>query len=342
MRLKQTSKSMLKILILLTTLLALAVSGQAVRGSQDDTDTGGPLYLPMMVRLNNDPFRSPSPEWLAYLNDMRGLAGLPYLTENNDWSLGCEQHSRYMVLNDLMEHHEDPDNPWYTTAGDSAAGNSNLMMSSSIDRPETYPIDLWLSGPFHGLGLLDPELQRTGFGLYREAVGDWEFAACLDVLRGLGPLPAEVSFPIMWPGPGQQMPYTAYYGGEFPDPLSACPGYDTPSGPPIYLQLGSGSVTPDVSASSFTHNGQPLEHCLYDEVSYSGEYQSLARSVLNSRDAVILIPRAPLVEGGRYTVSITANGQRHTWSFTTASGSRAPLSGETPDSRSGPLLELND
>lgn len=127
--------------------------------------------------------------------------------ENLDWSEGCELHSRYMVKNDIMEHDEVPGQPWYTVEGDTAAGSSNLMMSSSVSRPETYPIDLWLSGPFHGLGLLDPELGSTGFGLFREEIGDWHFAACLDVLRGLGPIPDSVSFPIMWPGPGQQMPF---------------------------------------------------------------------------------------------------------------------------------------
>jgi hypothetical protein len=332
-------KTLLLFTLLVTMAGALALTSQAVRGADDDTAI--PVYLPMLVQTQNNPTGGATgPDWLVHLNQMRSLGGLPELVENQDWSQGCGLHSRYMVMNDIMEHDEDPGEPYYTTAGDIAAGNSNLMMSSSSTRPETYPIDMWLTGPFHGLGLLDPELGSTGFGLYREEIGDWHFAACLDVLRGLGPVPASVSFPIMWPGPGQQMPFNAYYGGEFPDPLSACPGYTVPSGPPIYLQLGQGSLTPVVSAHSLTSNGQALEHCLYDEASYNGDYRDLGRAVLDSRDAVVLIPRAPLVAGSRYTVAITANGQQYSWSFTAGSETRAPLAGELVESQTGLAPEI--
>ncbi|MBW1713559.1 MAG: hypothetical protein JRJ59_10465, partial [Deltaproteobacteria bacterium] len=44
--------------------------------------------------------------------------------------------------------------------------------------------------------------------------------------------------------------------------------------------------------------------------------QYLGRVVLDMRDAAVLIPRDPLIPGATYTVSITANGQPYTWSFT--------------------------
>lgn len=61
------------------------------------------------------------------------------------------------------------------------------------------------------------------------------------------------------------------------------------------------------------------EHCVFDETNYTNpdsSAQSLGRSILNSRDAIVIMPREPLVSGARYTVSITVNGTEYTWSFT--------------------------
>ena len=57
---------------------------------------------------------------------------------------------------------------------------------------------------------------------------------------------------------------------------------------------------------------------MFDETSYSHPdpgSQSLGRSILNSRDAIVLIPRLPLTPGTSYTVSLTVDGQTHTWTF---------------------------
>ena len=69
-----------------------------------------------------------------------------------------------------------------------------------------------------------------------------------------------------------------------------------------------------------------LEHCLFDETSYtnpSGSTQTTGRNILNGRDAIVLIPKQPLTPGATYTVSITANGQTHAWSFTVSNTARA-------------------
>jgi hypothetical protein len=284
------------------------------------------VYLPVQV------IADPLPAWLSYLNGIRSLGNIPPLGENSTWSDACVLHSRYMVKNDEMAHSEDPSNPWYTPAGDAAAGNSNLMMSTNVSKPDLQAIDMWLTGPFHGLGLLDPELGSTGFGSYRENDGAFQMGACVDVLRGLGSTSASVAYPIRWPENGRSLPYLAYTGGEMPNPLSGCPGYSVPSGPPIYLLLGRGEVTPNVTAHSFSANGQALAHCVYDETSYSGDYPDLGRSVLNSRDAVVLIPRQPLTAGVTYTVSITANGRTHSWRFTAGGTVPGALAADAPGS----------
>jgi hypothetical protein len=228
-------------------------------------------------------------------------------------------HSRYMVKNDVIIHYEDPANPWYTKEGHNAARHSNLAVSSSATWPDRDILSVWMTGPFHGVAMIDPSLLSTGYGSYREAIGDLRTGGCLDILRGTGTIPSQVRFPIYWPKPGGIMPVTSYLGNELPDPLSPCSGYRAPTGAPVYLQIGPGNLTPKVTAHSLSHNGVPLEHCVYHETTYTNpdiSQQNLGRDVLGHRDAIILLPRNPLIVGHTYMVSITANGTVHTWNFT--------------------------
>lgn len=276
------------------------------------------------------PSRTPTPSatattaplgWLGYLNAYRAQADLPPVAENATWSNDCWLHARYMVKNDVISHSEEATKPWYTAEGDQAARFSNLAVSSDTRTSYEHAIDMWMAGPFHAIGMIDPSLWQSAFGSYREADGGWQWAAALDVIRGLGPVPATVGFPVKYPAEGRLHFLRAFSGGEWPDPLSCCPGYSMPSGPPIMLQLGAGDVTPIVTAHSFRRGNTLLEHCIYDETTYTNPdaaTQGLARQILGARDAVVLFPRQPLERGVTYTVSITANGIAHSWSFTVA------------------------
>lgn len=268
--------------------------------------------------------------WLAWVNYYRRTACLALLTENTTWSSGGVLHSRYLVKNNTITHSEDPGNPWYTTEGNAAGENGNVAVNSSVSASDRSAIDLWMAGPFHAVGIVDPELNVTGFGSYRENVPTlWKMGATLDVLRGLGSVPPGTTFPIRWPAHNMAVYLTAYGGTEFPDPLTGCSGYTAPTGLPILLQIGSGALTPVVSASSFMRGPTVLEHCTFTEATYTNpnnSYQSLGRSVLNARDAVVLIPRAPLSVGQSYTVSLTVNGQTYTWTFHVVSAPAGLLS----------------
>lgn len=227
-----------------------------------------------------------------------------------------------MVKNDYLGHSEDPGNPWYTPEGLAAAQNGNTFVSSNATASDTYAIDFWMRGPFHAVALIDPALQQVGYGSYREADGGWQMAATVDVARGQGTVPPTTTFPIEYPGDGETISLLSYAGGEWPDPLAACPGYSTPTGLPIILQIGPGNLTLSVTAHSFLQGATPLEYCIFDETNYtnSDSYtQNVGRSILNRRDAVVLIPKAPLIPGANYTVSVTANGQTYAWPFTTSS-----------------------
>lgn len=265
---------------------------------------------------------TPPPGWLQRLNLHRAAAKLPLIAEVNEtWNDGCVKHAIYMVKNYAIGHSEDPANEWYSPEGHACAKSSNVL-GSSLPRSDEEAIDTWMEAPFHAVGMLDPHLEKSGFGSYREDTNMFpEMSAALDVLRGWGAVPPSVSFPIMWPGDGQSTPLTEYPGNEGPDPLTSCPGYDDgdPTGLPLILQLGTGSVSPMVTAHSFMQGVDALESCVFSETDYSNPIigqQTLGRLILGGRDAIILIPRAPLILGNEYTASITANGEIYTWTFT--------------------------
>jgi hypothetical protein len=248
------------------------------------------------------------------------MAYLPPVREEPGWSNGGQSHSRYTVKNDILMHNEVAGNPWYTPEGLAAAQSGNLMGSYDLNASDRHAIDSWMQAPFHALGILDPALEKVGFGSYREADGGIQMGATLDVLRGLGPVSPSVAYPIMWPGNGATVPLVKFYS-ETPSPLTSCPGYTSPAGLPITLQIGPGQLSPVVTDYAITQNGTRLESCVFTESTYAnpdGNSQNLGRSILNERDAVVLIPRSPLTPGAAYTVSMTVSGQSYTWSFTVA------------------------
>ncbi len=273
-------------------------------------------FLPAILNPPATPI--PQPPWLAYFNLFRQENGLPLLAENPAWSNGGWLHSRYMVKNDYVGHSEDPGNPWYTPEGLAAAQNGNVFVTTLINAPDELAINFWMAGPFHNIPMMDPRLATTGFGSYREADGGWQYGATLDVARGRTNTPAPGTYPLEYPPNGGQSWLVSYDGYEFPDPLTPCPGYGLPTGPPVILQLGTGGITPNVTAASLTANGSPLQICHYNETNYTHPdptMQNIGRFILNSRDAIVIMPRNPFIVGQSYTASITANGQTTTWSF---------------------------
>lgn len=274
------------------------------------------LFLPLVSSGSQAPTgQAPSRTlgWLDYLNAYRISAGLPALSENTSWSGGGRNHAIYSVKNGVLQHSEDPSKPYYTDPGNQAAANSNVMATGNSTDGDINAIDLWLEGPFHALGMLDPRLASTGFGSYRDnSAAGFKMSATLDVLRGLSSLPSGFHFPVMWPGRGSTIRLTSYNGNEFPNPLSPCSGYSAPTGLPVILQLDPAEPA-SLQAHSFSQGSTPLESCAYNK--NSGQLDSTGKSILGMRNAVVLIPRAPLVAGNTYSVSITNGGTVYSWSF---------------------------
>jgi hypothetical protein len=308
------------LIILLSSIPLLLIYQVQVAGAGSEALKFKP-YLPYISKSEGGILPPPQGDWLAYVNYYRALANLPEVVENSVFSNGDFLHARYMVKNDTLDHFENPNNPWYTPEGNAAAGSSNLAGSYFVNESDDWAIETWMQAPFHAIGLLDTALYEVGYGSFREADGDLEMGAAIDVLRGLGfESHPEVMFPVFWPSDGMAVPLQ-YHWGEYPSPLDSCPGYSSPAGLPLIVQIGPGDIIPNVTAHAFSNQSGSLEHCVFDETSYKNpdpSAQSLGRSILSVRDAIVIIPRKPLVIGEGYTASITVNGKSYTWSFSVA------------------------
>lgn len=244
------------------------------------------------------------PRWLSILNHWRTSAGLQPVTENPEWSNGNYKHALYMVRNPpsgLDAHSEDPNNPWFTAEGDAAARSSILFPGLGGEENIRIAMMGWLATPYHGSGMINPALSETGFGTYRDKDGG---ASGLDVARGLGGVPTQQQFPILWPPNGSIIPFTRFWGAEVPDPLEHCPGYrGNPGGNgfPLSVQWERWA---DVSAHSFQMGETELEHCVFR----TGGFNSVA-----------IMPKDPLIPGQTYTASMTSRGHTAQWSFSVGS-----------------------
>ena len=252
------------------------------------------------------------------------MANLPPLSDREAYTLGSRLHSRYMVGNDEpIAHSEEEEKPFYDPAGDQAARNGNLFATSQTEANYMWSINFWVSAPFHLIGILDPTLEVVGYGDYVEEVGETQMAAVLDISSHPARTADEIEYPIMFPGDGSETWVVRHSLFEWPYPFDGCPGYSAPTGPPIVLLLGDGSVTPHITSHRFAIGDQPLESCLFDETSYRNNNpyaEQLGRNILGKADAVVIMPRNPLGIDETYTAQVTNGSDTYTWSFSTRRG----------------------
>jgi uncharacterized protein YkwD len=297
------------------------------------------------------PSAGPRPAWLARFNAYREGAGLKPAKENRGYSDGDLKHAKYLVKNrknvafGQEMHNEDPAAPYYTAEGLEAARTSDVIPAGPAPYDDEGAIDIWLSGPFHALPMLDPDLEEVGYGRYCE---EGECAAALRVGRDekwarshqmsmahydperhqhespyVYEMPVEakpLSKPIEFPPDGAVMNTTSFNGGEWPNPLASCPGYIPPTGPALILQLGTQTV-PEITGTSFQAGGHQLEHCVFNAPTYKNPdpvQAKTAQGILRTMGAVVMFPRVPLTTGTKYDVSIVAGERSYRWSFSVA------------------------
>jgi len=272
----------------------------------------------------------PVPRWLAWLNHYRVDVQVPPVNEDPALSAGDEAHARYLVANygDAIArgehpggeiHSEKPGMLAYSEAGLKAASASDVAQwagHGGAGFTAETAIDGWMSIPFHRLPLLNPRLKRAGYGQF---CGSGNCAAALNVLTDSDPIhPFSTLFkdPIEFPSEGSTVALKTA-GPEWPDPLTACPGYALPTGSPITLQLGSW-YQPALTAYSLKRDGAEVAACGFDANSYMNpdpSVQNIGRTGLRDYGAVIVIPREPLVAGSTYAVTMTVEGKPYRWSF---------------------------
>lgn len=289
------------------------------------TPTETPAPTPSQTPIPS-PTPFPQPDWLVYINSFRIMAGIKPVENNLDWSEGSRLHSVYMVETGDITHDPNRSSQWFTEAGNLAADNGNIAATEWNEATFFWAINYWMSAPFHGLPILDPELTAVGFGFYHKqqatsnVIGGVNVASTLDVLSGIvSPSFELIQYPIFFPPDGGETWVLRNSLYEYPDPLAHCNGFSRPTGPPIMIQTGTGSGRPIVTSYSFSVNGSPSFACMFTESTYSNSNsaaQQSGRRILDVRDAIVIIPFNPLVVGNTYEVSVTINGETYSAEFT--------------------------
>jgi hypothetical protein len=259
-----------------------------------------------------------APAWLATINYWRAATGLPPVTDNPAWDQGLQNHfiylektpARYMTGQYASLHTENPASPYYTASGAKEAASSDLAQDVTTD---LGALDEWLAAPFHAIGMLRPDLTQVALAVGHGYGG-------LDVISGLNGNFQQTA-PILYPGPGSTTSLLDF-GGELPDPTQTCGWQGDEVGLPLIAMLVS-SPSRSLSAtlsrpSGATESSAAKTLCVVDQFTFyttNTVYGATGLDILQGANAVLLIPRHPLVPGS-YAVSVSQPGQADIdWSF---------------------------
>ena len=245
-------------------------------------------------------------DWLTTVNYYRAMAGLGSVVEDGSMSAGAFAHSCYMLYNGIS-HDETPGLEGYTPEGDVAGNSGNVAVSSLINTSARSHIELWMSGPFHAIGILRPNLHSTGFGKCDlPSTPTWHSGATLDVLRGLGNDPRPAT-PILFPGNGTTTNLDRFVV-ESPSPMTYC-GWTGSAGLPIIAMMPE--AADNATASLVGPDGHPIDVCVLSAATTSG----VAQQILQGDNAVVIVPRTILAQG-TYAVAASTSVRNVNWSFT--------------------------
>jgi uncharacterized protein YkwD len=251
-------------------------------------------------------------DWLGIVNAYRAMSGLSPVVENPSWSLEGAAHAGYMLLNG-MSHDEIPGKPGYTPGGDVAGNNGNVAVSSGIGATPRNHIDLWMTGPFHAIGILRSNLTAVGFGMATNPdTSPWKSGATLDVLRGLDWGRPRPTSPIVFPGRNATVPLHRFVA-ETPNPVTLV-GWSGSAGLPLIAMMPNQVST---ARATLTGPAGPMEVRLLYPGKAGGDWT--AQAIMAADNAVVVVPRSPLADG-RWTATVESDGGSVTWSFTVDTG----------------------
>ncbi len=177
-------------------------------------------------------------------------------------------------------------------------------------------VELWMSGPFHAIGVLRPNLQSTGFGKCdRTDTPTWHSGATLDVIRGLA-AKAPRANPILFPGNGTTTSLDRFVV-ESPSPLDFCPGWSASAGLPIIAMMPETATSP---TASLTGPNGPIDVCVLSSANTTG----VAKQILAGDNAVIIVPRVVLPQGS-FSITASTTARSVSWSFTVDASARSAV-----------------
>jgi hypothetical protein len=289
-----------------------------------------PMAQAGAAELNSD--ENGGSAWLEELNYWRQAAGLDPVAENLELSDGSRAHADYILENARESgvssaaeygmsmggamHSESPGTPGFSEEGAQAAVGGRHVMGVmqtadlAFDRNEKADIDGLLTVPFHRLSLLAPWAEVAGYG----KAGQFPNRVAALALRGRQG--RNNTAPVEFPPNGANVPFTAMREPEWPNPLTACPGYAYPVGLPMTLQLVHRANLAAYTVTDLTQ-GRELTACAFDAATYENpdpSQEATARKVLAFSKAIVVIPRDPLTPGHKYQVTITVGSEYH-WTF---------------------------
>ncbi|MCU1388838.1 MAG: hypothetical protein JWL72_2176 [Ilumatobacteraceae bacterium] len=246
------------------------------------------------------------PTALDTVNFYRGMAGVGAVALDGSITAGAVSHSCYMLQNGIS-HDEQPGRAGYTQAGDDTGNKSNVAVSSAASMTDQAYVELWMSGPFHAIGILRPDLASVGYGsCVDSSTNPWHSGATLDVLSGL-PAWTPPSAPVVWPGDGTTTSLSQFVA-ESPNPVTLC-GWPSGGGLPVIAMLPE---APRQVSATITGPAGPVQSCALSAENVS---DTTARAILQSSNAVTVVPRNRL-DPGTYTVVVTTAVRTVRWSFT--------------------------
>jgi hypothetical protein len=281
----------------------------AVTGAAAVLAVSGVLALPSDQVRATDARPVPVPadaSWLTLVNYYRAMAGLGPVVENPIWSQGARLHSCYMLLNGIS-HDEVPGQPGYSVEGRSAGLSSNVATTSVVNSTARRHVELWMTGPFHAIGILRHNLVQSAYGQCDRAdTSPFRSGATLDILRGLEPGRPRPAWPILFPGDGTTTNLQRFET-EQPNPLTFC-GWPDGGGLPVLAMMPESFAW---AVGSITGPDGPLQACTL----HPGNTSGLASQILAGENAVVVMARRALAPG-RYTVAVTTSARSVSWSFT--------------------------
>lgn len=235
------------------------------------------------------------------LNEYRILAGVLPVDLDYNLSRACQQHANYLSRNGidlasvgLAAHDEDPSRPGFTYSGTLAAQNSVIFQGVG----PVEAIDKWFQTLYHRIGLLDPSLQRIGFGTYSGY-------QVMDVRQGRLRGSAVATQTVVYPA-ADTMNVPGVFKSEIPAPV---PG-DEDLGIPVTVEFfgNHGFSIMNVEAQLLNLDSGVAVPCL---LQYPGtpilpgwDYKQL----------IVLLPTDPLYRG-EYLASVSALVDHAPWSM---------------------------